>query len=52
VAGALRQALDPARAGELRARGRARAATFTWERCAELTVQTYRRAVGGGRGHH
>jgi glycosyltransferase involved in cell wall biosynthesis len=28
------------------ARGRARAAGFTWERCADLTVAAYRRALG------
>ena len=32
---------DPALAGELRSRGRARAATFTWERTAALTAQAY-----------
>ncbi|MFN0027877.1 MAG: glycosyltransferase family 4 protein, partial [Acidimicrobiales bacterium] len=33
---------DPAAAAELRAAGRARAAAFTWDRSAELTVQAYR----------
>jgi len=45
VAAALREALEPARADELRARGFARAAQFTWERCAEATVAAYRRAT-------
>ena len=39
--------------GELRKRlacaGRKRAATFTWERTAELTVASYDRALSGGR---
>lgn len=33
---------DPAGAAELGARARARAATYTWERTAELTVAAYR----------
>jgi glycosyltransferase involved in cell wall biosynthesis len=32
---------DPALADDLRARGRARAATYTWERTAELTAAAY-----------
>ena len=32
----------------LRARGLARAATFTWARTAEATVQAYRAAIGAG----
>jgi glycosyltransferase involved in cell wall biosynthesis len=37
-----------ARADQAR-RGRARAAAFTWERCADLTVVAYRKAVDGRR---
>jgi glycosyltransferase involved in cell wall biosynthesis len=29
-------------------RGRARAASFTWERCADLTAAAYRKAAAGG----
>jgi glycosyltransferase involved in cell wall biosynthesis len=36
---------DEALRDRLRAAGRARAAEFTWERTAELTVATYRRAL-------
>jgi glycosyltransferase involved in cell wall biosynthesis len=36
---------DPAEAARLRAAGRERAATFTWERCAELTAASYARAL-------
>jgi glycosyltransferase involved in cell wall biosynthesis len=36
---------DPAEADRLRAAGRERAARFTWERTAELTVACYRRAL-------
>jgi len=36
---------DPDRAVDLRRRARARAATFTWERTAELTVVAYRDAL-------
>ena len=50
--GALADALtrvlaDPARRAELRERGLARAAEFTWERCADVTVATYREAIDG-----
>ena len=42
IAGALARILDdPALAANLGARGRARAATFTWERTAELTAAAY-----------
>jgi glycosyltransferase involved in cell wall biosynthesis len=37
---------DAALAERLRAAGRKRAALFTWERTAELTVESYRRALG------
>jgi Glycosyltransferase len=37
--------IDEALAHELRARGRAQAATFTWERCARETVAVYRRVM-------
>jgi len=48
--GAIRTALarlltDPALAERLRVAGRDRAAQFTWERTAELTVRCYRRAL-------
>jgi glycosyltransferase involved in cell wall biosynthesis len=36
---------DPALADRLRTAGRERAALFTWERTAELTVESYRRAL-------
>jgi glycosyltransferase involved in cell wall biosynthesis len=43
---ALESALtDHALRQRLVAAGRARAATFTWERCAELTVEAYRRVL-------
>lgn len=43
---ALRRLLnDPALADDLRARGRAQAAAFTWERCARETVSVYREAL-------
>jgi glycosyltransferase involved in cell wall biosynthesis len=38
---------DAELAGRLRAAGRERAALFSWERTAELTVESYRRALGG-----
>ena len=42
---------DPAAREDAAARGRRRAAAFTWERCAELTAAAYRRALGDpGRG--
>jgi glycosyltransferase involved in cell wall biosynthesis len=37
---------DASLGDRLRAAGRERAARFTWERTAELTVETYRRALG------
>lgn len=37
---------DPARAAELAARGRARAAELSWKRCAEATWASYARALG------
>jgi glycosyltransferase involved in cell wall biosynthesis len=37
---------DPAARQDAAARGRARAAGFTWERCTDLTVAAYRRALG------
>lgn len=48
-AGAFARALSdllrqPALSEEYRARGRARAATFSWERCAEQTLAVYRKA--------
>ena len=46
VASAVRCILnDPVRAADLAARGRARAALFTWERTAELTLGAYERAL-------
>ena len=39
-------AADPAARQDAAARGLARAATFTWERCAEQTAAAYRRAAG------
>jgi glycosyltransferase involved in cell wall biosynthesis len=38
-------AADPAARQDAAARGRQRAATFTWERCATLTAAAYRRAA-------
>jgi glycosyltransferase involved in cell wall biosynthesis len=40
-------ATDPAARADAAARGLARAATYTWERCAELTAAAYSRALGG-----
>ena len=37
---------DPAESGRLRAAGRERAAAFTWERTARLTLASYERALG------
>ena len=37
---------DEALAGQLRARGRERAALFTWERTTEMTADVYRRVLG------
>ncbi len=45
----VRLATDDALAADLRVRGVARAATFTWRRTAEMTLEVYRRAVGTGR---
>lgn len=42
---AVREALEPGRAAELRERGVRRAAQFTWERTAEGTVASYRAAA-------
>ena len=42
---AVRRALDPARSAELRAAGSARAAAFSWDNTAELTLAAYRRAL-------
>lgn len=38
---------DPAEAERLRARGLERARWFTWERTAQATLDSYRRALGG-----
>jgi glycosyltransferase involved in cell wall biosynthesis len=38
-------ATDPAARQDAAARGRRRAAGFTWARCAELTAAAYRRAA-------
>lgn len=47
IAEALQRVLsDRDLADELRARGRVRAAAFTWERCARETVSVYRQALG------
>ena len=46
IAAALERLLgDPAQADRLRAAGRARAAAFTWERTAQLTLASYERAL-------
>jgi glycosyltransferase involved in cell wall biosynthesis len=46
LAGAMARLLgDPAARARLARRGRARAAAQTWERCAALTADAYRRAV-------
>ena len=37
---------DPARLAAMRDRGLARAAAFTWERCADETLAVYREASG------
>jgi len=37
---------EPAQVAELVARGRAREATFSWQRCADATVECYGRAIG------
>jgi glycosyltransferase involved in cell wall biosynthesis len=38
---------DEALRNDLRARGLARAATFTWQRTARLTLDAYREVAGG-----
>jgi glycosyltransferase involved in cell wall biosynthesis len=49
IAAALRTALtDAERRAQLRALGLARAATFTWERCAAATLATLRAALAAG----
>jgi glycosyltransferase involved in cell wall biosynthesis len=46
IAAAIERLLrDRAEAARLRAAGRARAARFTWERCARLTADAYERAL-------
>ncbi len=45
IAAAERLLKDPDLRRELSARGRARAARFTWRRCAELTTDVYRDAL-------
>ena len=44
-AGIARVLGDDALAADLRERGRLRAATFTWDRCAEDTVRAYRASL-------
>ena len=47
AADAMRDLLsDPVRAADLAARGRVRAAWFSWDRTAELTLVAYERALG------
>jgi glycosyltransferase involved in cell wall biosynthesis len=49
IAAALSDLLaDPGRRSELAARARARAATFTWERAAQVHLDVFREAAGGG----
>jgi glycosyltransferase involved in cell wall biosynthesis len=49
IAAAIERLLDdPARRSELVARGRERPAEFTWERAAQGTLGSYRRAAYGG----
>jgi len=49
IAAALRRILtDAALRADLSARGRARAVHFSWRTTAELTLQTYRRAIRSG----
>ncbi len=43
----LRLVADPEQAAALAARGRARAATFTWDACAAATVEAYRMCRAG-----
>jgi glycosyltransferase involved in cell wall biosynthesis len=46
IRGALERLLgDPAARARLADAGRSRAASFTWERTAELTASSYRRAL-------
>ncbi len=48
IAGAVRRLLeDPVEAERLRLAGRERAAQFTWERTARLTLATYERVLSG-----
>jgi glycosyltransferase involved in cell wall biosynthesis len=50
IAAALRRVLgEAALRDDLIARGRARAACFSWRTTAERTLQAYRRAIGSGR---
>jgi len=49
IAAALRRVLDDRELRErLRARGEARARQFSWERAADLTLASYRRALDAG----
>jgi len=50
IAAGIARLLEPRRADDLRARGRARLARFTWERTAQLMVEVYARAAGGACG--
>jgi glycosyltransferase involved in cell wall biosynthesis len=50
IAAAIEQVVDsPARADELRARGRLRSAQFTWDRCARASYEVYRAAASAAR---
>lgn len=50
IASLMEQVLtNPERAADLRARGLARAAEFSWERTARQTLEVYREAIGGTR---
>jgi glycosyltransferase involved in cell wall biosynthesis len=52
IASALQRLLvDEEHAARLAERGRQRAATFTWERCARDTLAAYERALSDPRGH-
>jgi glycosyltransferase involved in cell wall biosynthesis len=44
--GLLRALKDQALRASLKREGPRRARLFSWQRCAEATVQTYRRALG------
>lgn len=46
LAGAVRRAVDPARAAQLRAAGAANASRYTWSRCASETREVYAEALG------